>query len=169
MSPSSPASMNRLQARDVLVPSPALRDHQLLAGLASRVHHLLRLGGVAADRLLADDVLAGVERDHGRVHVRVVRCADVHRVDLRHLQQLVVVSELVRHVELLRGLLHHVFLDVAHRQYLHIRLLLQEPADVRCLAIPPVPITPTLNVLLNPFLPCYQLLLSLRMQFLPQP
>src|SRR5699024_8678740 len=62
--------------------------HQGDARLLDGVAHLHRLLGAQAQRLLAQDVLAGLGGGHDRGAVQVVRQADVHRVDLRILDQL---------------------------------------------------------------------------------
>ena len=58
------------------------------AGLLDRVDHLLALGQVHRQRLLAEDHLAGLGRGDGDLGVRVVGRADVDRVDVLALDQL---------------------------------------------------------------------------------
>src|SRR5690242_13031969 len=49
------------------VPAPAVGDHQLLSGFLCSLYHRRTLFGVPGDRLLDDDMLAGVQGLHRRV------------------------------------------------------------------------------------------------------
>ncbi len=55
--------------------------------------------------------------------MHVVRGADVHGVDLVHLEQLAVVGELVPDAELRRHLVEDVFLNVTYGDYFSVRIL----------------------------------------------
>ncbi len=58
------------------------RDRDEAAGVGGVARELLGLGAVERDRLLADDVLAVLERELGQRRVQVVRRADVQHVDV---------------------------------------------------------------------------------------
>ncbi len=76
---------------------------------AGRLHALpdvVRLGGVAAERLLADDVLAGLGGGHRRLGVQRVRAGVVEQLDLGVGDQLAPVADVALEPELPRGLGH---------------------------------------------------------------
>ena len=57
-------------------------DHADQAGLLDRLGHLHRLGRVSGERLLAEDMLAGGDRLHGRRMMNLIRRDVRHRVEL---------------------------------------------------------------------------------------
>ena len=73
-----------------LVPD-AVADHQLAAGRLGRRDHLLALLRRVGHRLLAQHVLAGLERADGVLGVHAVGQHDVDDVDVRVVRQAVVV------------------------------------------------------------------------------
>src|SRR6185437_12755145 len=80
-----------------------------------RLHHALRLGRDERKRLLAEDMLAGVEGGDGRLGVREGRRRDNHRVDIPSGQQVVQTRHDVRNAVLLREGLRTLRQDVEDR------------------------------------------------------
>jgi hypothetical protein len=99
----------------------AVGDHQLLAGLAAGVDHLLAFGHAVGHRLFAQHVLAGARGADRVRRVHAVRQRDVDALHLRHAGQLVVVlvveHRALRDVVLVRDLqrLGAVAADQRHR------------------------------------------------------
>ena len=87
MRPSRPSSIICLGKRERRHAPVVVPDHVGDAGALHRVDHALRLGKVAAERLLARDHLAGLCRGDGDFGMRVVGAGDVDQVDVVALDQ----------------------------------------------------------------------------------
>jgi hypothetical protein len=74
-----------------------------------------RVAVVVGDRLLAEHVLAGLERRPGQLEMRVAGGADVNEVDVVALEQLARIGGCSRDVELVRRRAGAVHLDVGNR------------------------------------------------------
>ena len=88
--PNSPARQPRAQLPDHRVAGRPHRLHQEPVVLAGQPDHLLGVGRVERERLLAEHVLAGLEAQPGVVEVEGVRRRDVDDVDVRVRHQLLV-------------------------------------------------------------------------------
>ena len=104
--------MHELDQRDIFAPEAQdMRHHQRPAGLLRRRDHAVAIGGGQRERLLEEDVLAGLQRRDRRFGVEVRRQRVADRLDRRVLDDRAVVGggagadflrELLRLVEIAR-------------------------------------------------------------------
>ncbi len=110
-------------------------DAQHLAGPLCRLHHRLPVRIGARYRLLAVDVLAGLQRRDGDRCVQVVVETHVDRVDLFHRQELAEVREHLRDAVLVGDALRLGLVDIRRRDQLHrelpvpVEMVLSDLAD----------------------------------------